>query len=316
VHTKSLSILFSIVVTVLSCATGQTSQPNQSILFFKDKDGLYLYDPTTQKEQMIFKASDKQIFLDEPYHLSGDTLTFGIKGELVFVETSHNESGGERYYDDYFSINLKTGNKWLSKKILYEVIGHSTLNIKTLSIDVHGKTTVLSDTLMAYHGSSSTFKGVTYNVKPRFFSKQSVGSKSVFSLRGSIYYTDKSDTTLLVEYKGHFDPKFGSGYFQPQLDPTGQYAVFRYLPGFMNLKEEPSLQTVNIQTKRIEILKTGAYGDPTFSADGKFILFTRGQKQGKLNTWISKIHLLDMTTLEEWKIGDAYSGQWAPKNDL
>jgi hypothetical protein len=309
-------MLISTVVTLLSCAIGQTSQPKQSIFLFKDKDGLYLYDPTTQKEKVIFKASDKQIFLDEPYHLSNDTLTFGLKGGLVFVETSPNESGGERYYDDYFSIDLKTGNNWLSRKILYEVIGHSTLNIKTLSIDVHGKTTVLSDTSMAYKGSSSTFKGITYNIEPRFFSKQSMGDKSVFSLRGSIYYTDKADTTLLVEYKGHFDPKFGSGYFQPQLDPTGQYAVFRYLPGFMNFKEDTSLQKVNIQTKKTEILKTGAFGEPTFSADGKFILFTRDQKQGKSNTWISKIYLLDLATLKEQKISNAYSAQWGPKNGL
>jgi hypothetical protein len=164
---------------------------------------------------------------------------------------------------------------------------------------------------MIYQGSSSTSKGVSYNnFKPRFFSKQSLGDKSVFSLRGSIYYTDKSDTILLVEYKGHFDPKFGSGYFQPQLDPTGQYAVFHYLPGFLNFKEDASLQKVNIRTKKIEILKTGDFNNPTFSADGKFILFSRDQKEGKLNTWISKIYLLELTSLKEQKISNAYSAQW------
>jgi len=244
-------------------------------------------------------------------------LTFGITGELVLTETSPKESGGERYFNEYYSLDIKTGKSWLSRKVLYEVIGHSTLNIKTLLVDVTGKTTILSDTSMVYKGSSNTPKGVTYNdFKPRFFSKQSWGDKSVFSLRGSIYYTDKSDTTLLVEYTGNFDPKFGSGYFQPQLDPTGQYAVFRYLPGFMNFKEDASLQKVNIQTKETEILKTGDFNDPTFSTDGKFILFTRDQKQGKSDTWISKVYLLDLTTLKEQKIGNAYSAQWGPKNGL
>ncbi len=306
-----LTILFIIVSTLISCAERLTSHPNQSIYLFKDKDGLYLYDPTTGKEKFIFKATDKQVFLDEPLKISGDTLTFGVKGELVFAETSPTESGGERYFKDYYSVDLKTGKSWLSGKTSYEVTGHSTLNIKVLSSEINGKTIVLSDTSMIYEGSSTTSKGVVYNdFKPRFFSKQSLGDKSVFSLRGSIYYSDKSDTTLLVEYKGHFDAKFGSGYFQPQLDPTGQYAVFRYLPGFMSFKEDPSLQKVNIKTKKIEILKTGNFNDPTFSADGKFILFSRDQKEGKLNTWISKIYLLDLMTLKEQKISDAYSAQW------
>lgn len=310
-QTRKLTILILTVATLISCAAGLTLQPKQSIYLFKDKDGLYSYDPKTDKETIIFKASDKQVFLEVPLIASGDTLTFGIKGELVFAETSPSESGGERYFNEYYSVDLKTGRSWLSKKILYEVIGHSTLNVKTLSFDINGKQNVLLDTSMIYQGSSSTSKGVSYNnFKPRFFSKQTLGDKSVFSLRGSIYYTDKSDTTLLVEYKGHFDPKFGSGYFQPQLDPTGQYAVFRYLPGFMNFKEDASLQKVNIQTKKTEVLKTGDFNDPTFSADGQFILFSRDHKEGKLNTWISKIYLLDLTTLKEQKISNAYSAQW------
>ena len=101
-----------------------------------------------------------------------------------------------------------------------------------------------------------------------------------------------------------------SGYFQPQLDPTGQYAVFRYLPGFMNFKEDASFQKVDIQTKKREVLKTGNFDEPTFSADGNFILFKRDQKQGKSNTWISKIYLLDLTTMKEQKISNAYSAQW------
>jgi len=309
VQTTKLTILILTFATLLSC-TGLTSQPKQSIYLFKDKDGLYLYDPTTDKEKIIYKASDNQVFLDEPFQLSNDTLTFGFSGELTFTDTS-DYSEGQKYYNDYFSVDLNSGKNWLSRKILYEVIGHTTLNIKTLSVDINGKTSVLSDTSMMFQGSSSTSKGITYNnFKPRFFSKQSLGDKSVFSLRGSIYYTYKSDTTLLVEYKGHFDPKFGSGYFQPQLDPTGQYAVFRYLPGFMNFKEDASLQKVNVQTKKTEILKTGDFDKPTFSADGKFILFKRDQKQGKSNTWISKIYLLDLTTMKELKISNAYSAQW------
>jgi hypothetical protein len=308
--TTKLTILILTVSILLSCTRAPTSHPKQSIYLFKDKDGLYLYDLTTNKERIIFKTSDNQVFLDEPYQLSNNTLTFGFCGQLTFTDTS-NYSEGEKYFNEYYSVDLKNGKNWLSRKILYEVIGHTTLNIKTLLIDINGDTTVSSDTSMIYQGSSSTPKGITYNnFKPRFFSKHILGDKSVFSLQGSIYYTDKSDTTLLVEYKRHFEPKFGSGYFQPQLEPARQYVVFRYLPGFINVKEDASLQKVNIQTKKTEILKTGDFDEPTFSRDGKFILFKRGQKQGSSNTWISEIYLLDLATLKEQKISNAYSAQW------
>jgi hypothetical protein len=310
-QTIKLTLLFLIVATLISCAARPTSPPKQSIFLFKDKDGLYLYDPTSDKEEIIYRATDNQIFLDEPIKISGDTLTFGVKGELVFAETSSTESGGETYFKDYYSVNLKTGKSRLSGKISYEVSGHSTLKIKSISYDGSGNPNVLSDTSMIYEGSSTTSKGVVYNdFKPRFFSKHSIGDKSVFSLRGNIYYTYKTDTTLLVEYKGHFDPKFGSGYFQPQLDPTGEYVVFRYLPGFLNFKEDASLQKVDVKSMKIGIIKSGDFNDPTFSADGKFILFSRDQREGKSNTWISKIYLLDLTTLRERKISNAYSAQW------
>lgn len=297
------------VVTIFSCSNRLTQKLNQSIFLFKDKDGLYQYEPTTGREIIIFKATDKQVFLDEPFQLSNDTLTFGFKGELTHVYTSEYTST-EKYYKDYFSVDLKSRKNWLSKKIRYK-IKEQSLNIKTLLVDNNGKTSVLADTSMVFHSSNTTSKGIIYNdLSPRFFSNHSLGDKSVFSLCGKIYYTEKSDTTLLVDYKGDFDPKFGSGYFQPRLDPKGQYAIFEYLPGFLNFKDNASLQKVNIRTKKIEILKTGDFGEPSFSADGNFVLFKRDQKQGKLNTWISKIYILDLTTLHVQKISDAYSAQW------
>jgi|GEM_PF-1689582 len=306
-----LTLLILIVGVLLSCDTRLTSPPKQLILLYKDYDGLYLYNPLTEKENIIFKASNKQVFLDEPYLLSNDTLTFGIAGELVSTETSSYNSGSVRYNNDFYSVDLKTGRNWLSRKIFYEVFKHSTIHIKTQLFDINGKTTILSDSSMAFHSSSTTSKGTIYNnTKPRFFSKHTLVDNSVFSYRGSIYYTHNSDTTILVKYNRNYDPKFGSGYLQPQIDPTGQYAVFRYLPGVMNFTEDASLQKVNIQTKKTKVIKSGDFIEPTFSMDGKFILFRRNVKEGKANTRISKIYLLDLTTLKEHEIGDAISAQW------
>jgi hypothetical protein len=296
---------------LLGCSMRETNKPNQSIFLFKDKDGLYQYDPATDKEKNIFKASDKQIFIDEPCQLSNGTLTFGLKGELTFID-SGNHSQGETYFKDYISVVLKSGRNWVSKKIIYKVIEYDTLKIKTQFLDTTGKVLSYIDTSASYTGSLSTYKGITYNdFKPRFFSKATFGDESVYSLQGSIYFVDKSDTTLLVKYKGRFDPKFGSGYFQPQIDPTRRFVIFNYLPGFINFKEETSLQKIDLKTKVITKIKTGDFNEPTFSKDGKFILFKRNQRQGKNKTWISDIYLLDLKTLKEWKISEADAASWA-----
>lgn len=245
---KLLRILL-IVLLLNNCSSG-FKRPTQHILLFKDKDGIYQLDPTTEKEKTIYKATEKQVFLNEPYKLINDTLTFGLKGELTFTDTT-NYSTCEKYFKDYISVDLKSNNNWLSKKILYEVVGHDSLIIITKTFNSKGELTSQADSGCIYKSSNSTYKGITYNdFRPRFFSKSTIGNKSVFSLHGSIYLTNGYDTTKLVDYKGNFDPKFGSGYFQPQFDPNGQYVVFRFLPGFMNFTEKPSLQRIDLGTKK------------------------------------------------------------------
>ena len=292
------------VVSFFGCKKSET-QPSvlrQSILLFKDKDGIYLYDYKTLKEKCVFKAKPDEVFLNEMRELHNDTLTFGFRGKSTL------DNGVETYIPYYYSVDLKTGDHWLTGRTIYKV--HDlVMNVKTETISRDGKVTV-SDTTEAFRSSGHSYKGTRYNDEnPRFFSQHSVGDQSVFSKRGDIYYTNQSDTTLLVKFGGRFDPKFGSGYFEPQLDPTGKYVIFRYLPGFMK-KESQSLQKIDILTKKIEVLKKGVFSNPEFSKDGHFILFSRGEKEGKSDTWISAIYVLDLKTMEERKIGDAYEAHW------
>jgi len=300
-----------VILTILAinrCSPPQ--KPTQSILLFKDKDGIYEYYPTTGKEEIVYKATDAKIFLDEPYCLIQDTLTFGVEGKLTYIDTA-NYSAGKKYFKDYISVDLKTKRNWLSRKILYEVDGRTTLKIRTQIFNSKGVITFQSDSSTIFRGLSSTYKGITYNVfKPRFFSISTVGKKTVFSLRGNIYLVENGDTSKIVDYKGTFDPKFGSGYFEPQLDPTGQFAVFRYLPGFMNFTESPSLQKVELSTKHVEKIKKGFFSKPLFAKDGQFLLFKRNERQGKNDTRIYDIELLDLKTNHEWKIGEANAASW------
>jgi hypothetical protein len=311
---RKISISLTILIAILiSCSSGLKPILNQSIYLIKDKDGLYLFDFKSQTEKLIFKALDNQVFLDEPILISNDTLTFGIKGELIFNSQKDTNSfvEGETYSKIYYSQISTSDTCWISKEIFYEVIGHDTLKIKTQIFNSYGQITFETDTSMRFKGASTTYKGVTFNYfKPRFYTIHTNYDKSVFSLRGNIYLAEGVDTTLLVEFKGNFDPKFGSGYFQPQLDPTNTYVVFRYLPGSLNLIGKPSLQKIDLNSKKMEIIKKGNFVSPSFSNDGNFILFKRNEREGKRGTWISDIYLLDLTTLKEKKISEAYSASW------
>jgi len=305
--------LIKIILTTFilsSCSNGLSNKPTQTILLFKDKDGIYQFDPITEKEKIIYKATDKQIFLEEPYRLLNDTLTFGIKGDLTFTDTT-NYSIGEKYYKDYFSVDLKSGENWLSKRILYEVSDYNKLKIKTQIFDKKKDIISQKDSSTIFKGTSTTYKGVVYNdFIPRFYSESAIGDKKVFSRRGCIYLIERNDTTKIVDYKGNFDPKFGSGYFQPQLDPTGKFVVYRYLPVFLNFKENSTLERIDLRTKKITRIKKGDFCKPTFSKDGKFILFRRNEKQGKNDIWYSEIYILELETNKEWKIGEAYVAYW------
>jgi len=136
-----------------------------------------------------------------------------------------------------------------------------------------------------------------------------VGQKSVYSSRGNIYLTDQIDTTLLVKFDGHFDPKFGSGYFQPRLEPKAKYALVTYLPGFMSFSEA-SLKKVDIKTNDISPFSKGVYLDLTFSKDGNFFLFKRNKRKGENDTWLSDIYIFNLTAKKEFKIGEADLAQW------
>lgn len=305
--------LTKIILTIFilsSCGYGLMNKPTQTILLFKDKDGIYQFDPITGKEKIIYKATDKQIFLEEPYYRLNDTLTFGIKGDLTYTDTS-NYSIGEKYFKDYVSVDINSGENWLSRKILYEVSDYNQLKIKTQIFDKQKNIISQKDSSTTFKGTSTTYKGVVFNeFKPRFYSESTIDDKKVFSSRGCIYLTVRNDTTKIVDYQGNFDAKFGSGYFQPQLDPTGQFVVYRYLPGFLNFKKKSTLERIDLNTKKITRIKTGDFCKPTFSKDGKFILFRRNEKQGKNDVWYSEIYILELETNKVWKIGEADIAYW------
>ncbi len=62
--------------------------------------------------------------------------------------------------------------------------------------------------------------------------------------------------------------------------------------------------------KRITTIKADDFAEPIFPNDGKFLLLKRNERQGKRDTWISDIYLLDLKNLKEWKIAEAEAAYW------
>lgn len=303
--------IISIAICILftSCSVnGQTIPP---ILLIKDKDGIYKLDTIGKKEKLIYKVASDLIINTGSIIISNGTLTFGIVGK--FLEDSFNS---ELYEEKFYTIDLCTGKNWLSGIRSNNVINNKKqLRVIFKKIDPEGKIIEQSDTTVSYKGLTSGYKGVIYNeFKPRFFSESVIGNKKVFSSRGSIYYSDKSDTTLLVSFTGKFDPKFGNGYLEPLFDPTGQYIICRYLPGAFNFRESECLYIVDTKTKEKKILKKGEFRSPSFSKNGKLLLFQRNGRFDQNECWINDIYILDMKTLKERKVGVSNFAIWLTNN--
>jgi hypothetical protein len=305
-------LIFLFIVASLGCNQQPATYPRQSVYLFKDKDGLYRYDFKNQKETLVLKAGKGQIFLEEPCKFLRDTLIIGIKGGFSRNKNIVNDEK-EIYYNDYCDVDLRTGEHWISKKIFYETrMQGETLKMTTQFFARNGKLSTVKDSLMKFESGESSYKGAVFNTAgPRFFSKSTVGDKTVYSLRGNIYLAEKGDTTLLVKFEGHFDPKFGSGYLSPKVDPTGSYALFVYAPGAFHFFERESLQRIDLKTKKVTTVLYGAFTGMTFSNDGNFLLFRRNEREGPNDTWQSDIFILDLHNLKEHKIGNAYSAQWS-----
>jgi len=205
-------LIFLFIVVSLGCNQPDT-YPHQSVYLFKDKDGLYCYDFKNRKETLILKASKGQIFLDEPCRFLGDTLIIGIKGGFSKNKDIGNDEK-ETYYDTYYNIDLRSGRHWISEKKTYEMrMQPENIKLTTQFFGPNGKLTLVKDTVMKFESEESSYKGAVFNTEgPRFFSKSTVGNKTIYSLCGNIYLAEGHDTTELLKFEGDFDPKFGSGY--------------------------------------------------------------------------------------------------------
>ncbi len=335
--TKTLYILTILLAT--QCASvSNTSKDELSdfqVVYTVDKDGLFLYNLKTGTEKKIY--STDQVFLDKKMEfLNKNNLLVRHQSKsreeererLVYSKYLYRADGDSTFITDnppyktfdkhvfikeiYFAINLDNGSNYKFKTIDYEHIEHTTLKIKTSFFDNKGNVMSGHDTTISCSRTSASYKGVKFCDFERYFSKSEiVNERQVFSRRGDLYITNQLDTTLLLKFDGHFDPKFGSGYYKPTISPDGKRISYQYLAGF--LKKGSAIYEMDIDTKQKRQLIGEGYFNPIYSPDGQKLLIAKNQKQAKDNTWINSIYVLDIETGKITKIGNGTEYLWRPR---
>jgi hypothetical protein len=305
------------------------------IVYTVDKEGLYVFDLKTGNENKIY-TTDK-VFLGEKMEFLNDSILLighqsklreEEKERLVYSKYLYRADGDSTFITDnpphktydkhvyltetFFAINLNNSSKHKFKTIDYEHIEYTTLKIKTTYYDKKGEIKSKQDTTVVCGGTSHSYKGITFCDFERYFSKSEiVNGKQVFSRRGDLYLTNQKDTTLLLKYEGHFDPKFGSGYYRPTISPDGKKVSYQYLAGF--LKKGSAIYEMNLDTKQKKEIIGEGYFNPIYSPDGQKLLIAKNQRQSKGNTWIKTIYVLDIESGKAIKIGNGSEYLWRPK---
>lgn len=315
--------------------TSKIEKSDFQIVYTVDKDGLFIYDLRTETEKKIY--STDQVFIDNTMIFFNDSiLIVGHQSKsreeererLVYSKYLYRADGDSTFITDnppyktfdkhvfltetFFAINLNNGSNYKYKTLEYEHIKHTTLKIKTSCFDNKGNVTSEHDTTIFCNRTSTSYKGVRFCDFDRYFSKSAiVNERQVFSKRGGLYITNHLDTTLLLKFDGHFDPKFGGGYYKPTISPDGKRISYQYLAEF--LKKGSAIYEMKIDTKQKRKLIGEGYFNPVYSPDGQKLLIAKNQRQAKENTWINTIYVLDIENRKTKKIGNGTEYLWRPK---
>lgn len=326
--TKTLYIL-TILLTTQCASVSTTSKDEKSdlqIVYTVDKDGLFLYDLKTRTEKKIY--STDQVFLDKKiFFLNDSILLVGHQSEsrqeekerLVYSKYLYRADGDSTFITDnppyktfdkhvfltetFFAINLNNGSNYKYKTLDYERIEPTTLKIKTSHFDNNGNIKNEQDTTVFCSGTSYSYRGRKFcDFEIDFSKSEIISDRQVYSRRGNLYLINQLDTTLLLKFAGQFDPKFGSGYYNPTISPDGKRISYQYLAGF--LKNGSAIYEMDIDTKHKIKLIGEAYFNPVYSPDGQKLLIAKNQRQSKGNTWINTIYVLDIESGKKNKIGN------------
>jgi hypothetical protein len=329
----NLVIASFILPIILSCKTEIKS--DLRFAYTVEKEGVYLYSLTDNKSKVIYTTNS--VFQNDYFkQINDSTLQVGhqskmrseekerkvyskyfyrAEGDSTFITDNPPYTVKDNYdylTDSIYHINIKTTKSFLATVIDYEHYEHSTLKIKTRNFNQEGKLISEKDTSFVCGGTSSSSKGIRFCNFTRFYGEsETVLGKTIMTERGDLIVKEGDKKSVLVKFDGHFDPKFGSGYYNPTLSSDGKKTTFQYLAGF--LKSGSCIYEMDLENKNKTKLIGEGYFNPIYSPDNKLLLLFSDNRQSKGNTWINDIYIFDIATKTKKKIGQGENYLWLKK---
>jgi hypothetical protein len=329
---KTYQFVFSTILltTFLSCNTKIKS--NQQFAYTIDKKGVYLYALTNNTPKEIY-TTDK-IFINDYFKQINDSVLqvghqskmrkeekekkvyskylYRADGDSVFITNNPPYTITENYdyvTDSIYHININTAKSYLYSVVDYEHYEHLSLKIKTRNFNQDGKVIAEKDTAYVCAGTLTTSEGVKFGGLARYYGESEIVlSKKIVTVSGDLILEQGKQRTTLLKYDGNFDPKFGSGYYNPTLTTDSKKVVFQYLAGF--LQNGSCIYEMNIDTKNKTKLIGEGYFNPIYSPDNKLLLLFAEKNLLKSSTDGSDIYVFDIASKTKTRIGQGKNYLW------
>jgi hypothetical protein len=234
------------------------------------------------------------------------------EGTLITEHSPFTTEGTYNYLtDSIYNIDTKSYKSYLAKTKDYEHYEHSILKIKTREFDNKGNLLVEKDTSFNCGSTTSSSNGIEFgNIKRFYAESETVSEMKIISEDGDLKIKGKNSETLLLKFNGHFDAKFGSGYYNPTLSSDGKKTAFQYLAGF--LKNGSCIYEMDIKEKSKVKLVGEDFFKPKYSPDSKFLLLFANSRESKNKTWINDIYVLDIERKNKNKVAKGDNYLWLP----
>lgn len=273
----------------------------ESIFFINPCEGIYEYDVMTDESRLIFSHKEEDLLLEQPIEYENGEVLIGLRDRKK-------ERKGILFYSKFYNTERE-----LIKTIHYQKKANDSLLRVIIYFDGRDR---VEETLEDCNPNNifwNTALDYKCERRPRFYAEDySRQGKKVYSLHGDICISSDTGDVCIIAFDRQFDPKFGSGYYQPLFLNENEILV-RKMPGFLVFKEKPALYKYNIVTKEKTLFVEGAYSDIQLSQNKKYLLyskhnFLRNFSREKCND--RDIYLMNIQTKKSKLIGSGNYLKW------